>query len=355
MKIAVIGGGNIGTLLAAEMANKGHSVFVYTSKPANWQKTLTVLDPEKNPVLQGTLTQVTDDLQEAVLGAEYIFITLPAQLIASFAPKLEPFVTAGQKIGLIPGSGGGEFAFRGISEKGCVLFGFQRVHSIARLETYGQSVVMLGRKKSLEIGAIPSAYAQEVCRTIENLLDIPCNVLPNYLCVTLTPSNPILHTTRLCSMFADYQKGIFYPEKPRFYEDWTDASSRLLIACDEELQALCDTIPLDLHTVQALTAYYESPTAEKMTQKIRSIPAFRGLTSPMVQMEQGWIPDFSSRYFTADFSFGLKIIKDLAELFAVPAPHISKVWNWYVAQNPEDSQNAFALSLSKEEFLSLYR
>lgn len=33
MNITVIGGGNIGTLMAAEAANKGHNVTVYTSKP----------------------------------------------------------------------------------------------------------------------------------------------------------------------------------------------------------------------------------------------------------------------------------------------------------------------------------
>ena len=33
MKITVIGGGNIGTLISAEMAYKGHEVTVFTSRP----------------------------------------------------------------------------------------------------------------------------------------------------------------------------------------------------------------------------------------------------------------------------------------------------------------------------------
>ena len=44
MRITVIGGGNIGTLMAAEMAHKGHEVTMYTSKPAKWNKEISVLD-----------------------------------------------------------------------------------------------------------------------------------------------------------------------------------------------------------------------------------------------------------------------------------------------------------------------
>lgn len=44
MNITVIGGGNIGTLMAAEAANKGHKVTIYTSKPELWQNKIEVYD-----------------------------------------------------------------------------------------------------------------------------------------------------------------------------------------------------------------------------------------------------------------------------------------------------------------------
>lgn len=40
MNITVVGGGNIGTLMAAEAAAKGHNVTVYTSRPGEWGKML---------------------------------------------------------------------------------------------------------------------------------------------------------------------------------------------------------------------------------------------------------------------------------------------------------------------------
>ena len=42
------------------------------------------------------------------------------------------------------------------------------------------------------------------------------------------------------------------------------------------------------------------------------------------------MPDFSSRYFRADFAFGLKVIKDFALLVHEETPNIDHVWDWYL-------------------------
>jgi len=49
----------------------------------------------------------------------------------------------------------------------------------------------------------------------------------------------------------------------------------------------------------------------------------------MKEADGGWIPDFSSRYFTADYPYGLKIIRDIAVLFDVKTPNVDIVWNWH--------------------------
>ena len=49
----------------------------------------------------------------------------------------------------------------------------------------------------------------------------------------------------------------------------------------------------------------------------------------MVQVDDGWIPDFNSRYFTADFPYGLAIIEQLAEIIGMDTPNISKTMAWY--------------------------
>lgn len=353
MKITVIGGGNIGTLMAAEMAAKGHEVTIFSSRPDEWTQNIEVFTADDKKILTAAVFCVTSDLTAAVCDAEIIWVTQPAQALQKLGTQLESCVSAGQMIGVVPGSGGVEFAFKGLLDKGCVLFGLQRVHSIARLKEYGRAVYMLGRKKDLQLGSIPAGAAVKISSIVEEIFDMPCIPLPNYLCVTLTPSNPILHTTRLYSMFHDYKVGIRFEKNFLFYEEWTDEASRMLIACDKELQDLCRVIPMDLKSVKSLRVHYESATAEAMTAKIRGIEAFKGLTSPMKETSEGWVPDFESRYFVADFSYGLKIIKDVARLFDVETPHIDEVWNWY-EELCKDRQ-FFSLDYSdKEEFVQLY-
>lgn len=48
----------------------------------------------------------------------------------------------------------------------------------------------------------------------------------------------------------------------------------------------------------------------------------------MKQVDGGWIPDLSSRYFTEDFLYGLKSLYELAVENKVACPNIEKVYKW---------------------------
>ena len=48
----------------------------------------------------------------------------------------------------------------------------------------------------------------------------------------------------------------------------------------------------------------------------------------MKQSPAGWVPDFGSRYFTEDFPFGLRFIRDLAHTHRVSTPTIDRVYEW---------------------------
>lgn len=359
MNVTIIGGGNIGTLMAAEIAKAGHDVSIYTNKIKDWNTTIEVADNKNNLLYEAPIKQITDDLKEALTHTDMIFITYPAFKFDELAKKMVKLVNGNEAIGIIPGSGGAEFAFKPLLEKGCTLFGFQRVHSIARLKEYGKRVLMLGRKPDISIASIPSAAAEKISNILMDIFKIPCNILPNYLNLTLTPSNPILHTTRLYTMFKEWRKGIIYNKNILFYEEWTDEASDMLIKCDNEVQSLCNKIPLDLSMVKSLKEHYESYDIKAMTKKISGIEAFKGLTSPMKEKDGGYIPDFESRYFTADFPFGLKIIKDMAELFELETPYIDIVWKWYeecvFSQESSCNIKKFELKgMTREEFIKIY-
>ena len=329
MNITIVGGGNVGTLLAGEFTKKGHIVTIYTRDTTLWSKEITVLDKDTDLEYKYTPHKITSDIKEAVENAEIIFITLPAFACKNFILQSEEYIKPNTWVGFYPGTGGIEFISKDLIEKGCIIFGTQRICSVARLKEYGKYVVTSGKRKELFLGAIPYDKTKEISKKVSELLDIKTNPLPNYLNVTLTSSNPLLHPTRLYSIFKDYQDGYVYERIPLFYEEWNDDASEILIKCDEELHQILNIINIDLSYIIPLLKHYESKDSKTLTNKIRSIKSFKGIKTPYIELENGYIPDLSNRYFTADFPYGLVIIKAFAMICDIKTPSIDLIINWY--------------------------
>ena len=331
MRITVVGGGNIGTQFMVHCAVKGHEVIAYTSKPELFSNHLNIVDEEDRTTLEGDIALATNEPSVAFKDADFIMVTLPSMMMKDIADKIYEFARPDALIGVVPGNGGSECAFASCIERGNTFFALERVPAIARLVVKGKTVRSTGYKKEIHVASIPANKAQYCCDIIAGIFDTQeCSVIPNFLNLTMTPSNPILHTTRLRSLFRDYKPGLTYEKIPLFYEEWDDDSSTLLLLCDDEVQAICKALPeYRLEFVKSLRIHYESPTVEAMTAKISSIPAFKGLTTPQVKVDGGFIPDLHSRYFTADFSYGLSIIKQIAVFAGVDTPNIDETLAWY--------------------------
>ena len=332
MKITVVGGGNIGTQFAVHCAEKGHDVTVFTSSPALFRTRLSIVDDHGRTTHEGSIHCATDDPGKAFRDADLVLVTLPSNMMKAAADMIFEHTNAGTVIGVVPGSGGSECAFGQCIRRGNTFFGIERVPAIARLVKKGETVKSFNYRKELHVAAIPGSRAEQCARIVSGIFDMPCAVIPCYLNLTMTPSNPILHTTRLRTIFSDWHDGITYDTVPLFYEEWDNPSSELLFACDEEVQKICRALPrFRLQYVRSLKLHYESPTVEAMTEKIRSIAAFRGLPTPAVKVDGGYIPDLHSRYFTADFSFGLTLFRQIADFAGVSTPNIDETMAWYKA------------------------
>ncbi len=330
MRITIVGGGNIGTQFAVHCAEKGHEVTVYTSKPDIYERHLNIVDESGITTHEGDIKLATFDPEAAFRNAELIMVTMPAMMMKTVSKIIYEHTDSKPVIGVVPGNGGSECAFRKCIERGNVFFGIERVPAIARLVEKGKTVRSIGYREELHVAALPKKYAEECAELIGGIFDKKTTAIPNFLNLTMTPSNPILHTARLKTLFGDWHEGVVYQSVPLFYEDWDNASSELLIACDEEVQKICRALPkFELRFVKSLRIHYESPTPEAMTEKISSIPAFKGITTPVVAVDGGFIPDLHSRYFTADFSYGLTIIRQVAEFAGVTTPNIDETIAWY--------------------------
>lgn len=337
MRITVIGGGNVGSLLAVKLSGR-HEVTLLVNAPyecaVQYRTDMAAVCEDTGVRTVGRIARITEDLTLAVTGAEYIFITYPSFLFRTLAEQLVPLLSAGQHLVFVPGSGGAELFFREALARGCTLTGLQRTHSVARIVERGREVREAGVRPSLRVASLPTGFNGEACRVLSELYRLPVTPLDTYLNITLINSNPILHTSRLYSIFHDYDPAQGYERLPLFYEMWDDATSELLIAMDAELFSMLDVIRercgLQVRYITTLLEHYESHDARSMTEKITSIRSLKGLTTPHTVREDGrLLPDLTSRYFTADFPYGLDILLAFAETLGVPCPHMQQVSSWY--------------------------
>lgn len=326
MKVCIVGGGNIGTAAAAWCSHRGHHVVICTSNPSVWSNDLQCVDRITGDSFCGTVRTITSNIADAVDGAHVILVTYPSFMLPRFFEELSSVLPYDTYIGVIPGTGGVEFYAKDLLEAGHTLFGMDRVPFIARVKEYGKSVY-ISPKKSVRMSALPKRSTSDVRKICEDLFGIDIIELPNYLTVTLTPSNPILHTARTYTMFQDYHPGMIYNHSFLFYHEWTDAASAQLLAMDDELQSICRSLlPMDLTKVIPLRTHYESQTISALTQKISSIESLRCITSPMKKISEGaFVPDFSSRYFIEDVPYGLCILKAFAMIANVKTPKMDEV------------------------------
>ena len=100
----------------------------------------------------------------------------------------------------------------------------------------------------------------------------------------------------------------------------------MLLDLDEELgqvfESLNENNDFDEKSIEKIKIRFETEEPSVLSNKIRTAPGFKGIGSPIVACEGGYIPELSSRYFIEDIEFGLCIIKSFAELCKVETPKL---------------------------------
>lgn len=330
MRICICGGGNLGHVCAGFLANRGHQVSILTTKPERWSQTIEIVAPDGN--FDGHLAQVTSNAADAIPQAEIVLVCLPGFAIHDELIKIKPHFSNTCKVGTVVSSTGFFFEALEMLPASIPIFGFQRVPFISRTIEYGQKAELKGYKDSLHV-AIEHTVAKESLRQeLEMLFERPVTLADNFYEVSLSNSNPLLHPSRLYTMWKDWEPGIVYHRNPQFYAEWTCEASSLLIQMDEEFQHLLKVLGLKPGCIPTVLDYYESTDAESLTNKLHDIKAFQGINSPMKELPDGFIPDFSSRYFTEDFPFGMRFIVETAHTHHIPIPTIEDVYQWGISK-----------------------
>lgn len=328
INFCICGGGSLGHVIAGYLgANADVRVSMLTQRPQLWKNDIEVHTPEQT-IIHGHIHTISSNPEDVIPQANIILLCLPGFAIKQQLQLIKPYVKSTTFVGSVFSSTGFFFNAMEILNEDVPLWGFQRVPFICRTREYGQSANLLGYKSNLNIAVERTDEKEDFRLLIEELFNTPVSLLNNFYEATLTNSNPLLHTSRLYTMFGASNEGRTFPRMILFYEEWTEEAAQLLIDMDEEFFRLLEVLPVKPNYLPRILEYYESHDAHSLAQKLSSIQGFKGITSPMKQTAQGWIPDFASRYFTEDFPYGLHFIWQLAKEKGIATPKIDMVYQW---------------------------
>ena len=328
MKVCICGGGNLGHVVAGFVAAQGkYEVCLLTRHPERWSQELTIETPTAT-TLTGHLSGLYSDAKQAVGHADIVLLCLPGYAIRETLLHIKDHLRPDSAVGSVVSSTGFFFEAMELLPASQPLFGFQRVPFISRIVEYGHRARLMGYKESLHLAIERAQHPEQLRDTLADMLQTPIHLLGSYYEVSLSNSNPLLHPSRLYSLWKDWHEGMTYDRIPLFYEEWTEEAARLYIEMDNELQALLEQLPVCKGSIATVLDYYESCDAASLARKLRSIEAFKGILAPMKEMVGGYVPDFQSRYFTEDFPYGLAIVHRLTHEKGIPSPTIDRIYEW---------------------------
>src|SRR3954471_17609980 len=193
MKIAVLGGGNGAYAAAADLSARGHEVRLWRRNAAALRDTISLKDAEGERSVR--VSAICKSVEEAVRGAELVFMPDPAFTQLDNAARLAPHLADGQVVFLAPGTFGAYAMASEIRRAGnCAQFAFAETGTLPWLtRKHGEGVAAItARATRLPTGVFPAqshdwafSVVKEAFPSVESVEDA--------LSAALMNAGPIIH------------------------------------------------------------------------------------------------------------------------------------------------------------------
>lgn len=325
-RVAILGGGNGGITAAADLSNKGFEVSLFQSD--KFCRNLDVIK-EKGEILLQTLESestekihlVTDDIKEAILGAQIIMLAIPGMAVEYFAEILAPVVREDQIIYINSAAAMGCIRFVNkakemgiekkfkICESNSLTYGTRAFADEARVE-------LSLRVKKLFLGSYPASDIDEIMESLSQLYDcfVPAK---NIWHVNLENGNPEVHPgpALLNAGRIDYSNGEFWLYK----EGITEHTINVLQAVEKERVALGRALGFEVEGARESRinrGYLEEDKNKTLQELFNTSEVFGQIKGPT---------SVTNRYITEDISTGLVLWSSLGKILKVPTPNIDAI------------------------------
>jgi len=327
--VAVLGGGNGGHAVAANLSLNGYKVnfFELPQFAESFERVLRTKEIRIEGIsIDGTakLNLATTDMQQAIKETEIILVVTPAFGHKAMAEACAPFVQDGQIIVLMPGSGGSlEFVkiFRQRKVKREITFAETCTLPYgARLKSSGHVSVFI-HAVILPTGVFPSKRTNEVIPKLKQYYPI-ISPAKDVMEAAINNPNPIVHpvATLLSATRIEHAKGEFY----LYAEGMTPSVARAYESLNQERLSICRALGYQLYHWDNLEFrdYNLGETEEECRYRIlnTSMDAAFGKDGIYAGIKMKGPEHMKDRYVTEDVPYGMVLLSTLGDLLGVPTP-----------------------------------
>jgi NAD/NADP octopine/nopaline dehydrogenase, alpha-helical domain len=317
-------------------------------------------------------TLVTSDPSKVIPQSDVIIITAPSHARPGLLrDSVLPHISAEKErvfIGCMHGLGGFDYAARheivelqksSNDSKRCEnvrIWAVKDVPFMSQMIKVGEAARNIGPKKHLYLAFEPTGNApvpasdddrKYLSSFLEFLTHIPVVQVEQFMALTLTPGNPIMHPAIMYGRFGPESphKGQPIPERVRFYEDCSELSADYLQRADDEIQAIVKHLVakynVDLTCVWPLFTnlqkVYGDQVADPSTLRscMQTNSAYKAVFIPLRKVDgnddeskNGWTVIPEHRVFTEDVPYGLVVLAGIADLCGIDTPMIHELLRW---------------------------
>ena len=322
MKITVLGAGAGGTAMAFDCASYGHEVrlFDFEDFPANVAAVAEQGGIRADGDISGfaAIASAGHDIDEALDGAELIYVVGPAYSTEPFGEAVAGKLTAGQVVIVSPSSCGGALAFKKaagleVDDDTIKVAETSTLHYAVRLTEPGRVRVFLKLKAGNLLAALPGKHTEEILAAIADVYP-SMESAKNVMQTSLQNANPIIHPAVTLANAARIEGtgGDFL-----FYEEGvSDATGRLIEALDKERIAIGAAMGIEVIPDPQMGMRQGYMLADNYGEGYRKAPGFLGI---------GAQPSLDHRYLNEDVGYGLVFMSQLARQLGVDVPTIDAI------------------------------
>lgn len=325
--IAILGGGNGAHTFAGDLAIRGYHVRMFEQsqfigKLKVLQDTLTI-HCTGEVVGDGKIEMLTDDIEKAIDGADYIAVVTPSFAHEAMAKMLKGKLKKGQIILIYPG-GFGALEFKRVLGDECpIIVQTNNLPYDTRLN--GPASIFCSGKSPVNVALFP-ADADRAC--LEDVNDISPfdRIYEDVLECDLSLVNPGVHSGPCLLNFGAIEqqdlRGKFC-----MYEHFTFGAAKVDWAIDAERKAVGAAFGYKLRPLEDFCEPKGELRWEDIYQKMHGAPELTPITGP----DSIW-----NRYLTEDCPNGLVPWSELGRLAGVTTPVMDGVISIYSVAHERD-------------------